>query len=132
VLIVGDKPGKGNVSKHVAFVGAACEPRLVQWLIQMGCSSYNVWLINQVDPTCRHIARGFNLGNKPVIALGKAAQGFLYTCQVSFLGLPHPSGLNRQINDKEAILEELHKAHQYIREVSRGMPVIDGLQLYRN
>lgn len=124
---MGDTPSDNSLSKHVAFVGASCEPRLVTWLIAMGAGSLTVWTINTTDQACIHHARMFNISSKPVVALGKRAQNRLGLLGVAYHGLPHPSGLSRALNDKEGVVKMMQDAHLYIREVLAGKPASDEL-----
>lgn len=55
-----------------------------------------------------------NLAGDRVIALGKTAE---YGCQIlgiPFLAMPHPSGLNRQLNDKEFVARKIEELRKFI------------------
>ena len=52
-------------------------------------------------------------GYDRIIALGNIASEALTKIGVKHFKLPHPSGLNRQINDKKYIKQVLRECHEY-------------------
>lgn len=99
-----------------AFEGAACEPRLREW-IKTVCYGYTYRIFNTSEEgasiwTLWHIDDGDIL-----IALGNNASKWIG--EHKHFKLPHPSGRNRQINDKEFIANKLAKCREYIAKVSR-------------
>lgn len=109
VLIVGDSPSKLNKSPDVAFVGAASYPRLLEWLKRMDIVDYE--LTNSDTAGCRERIRAWS---GPIIALGKEAQARTFGLGKKCVHLPHPSGLNRQINNVDFIEQQLAKARRDI------------------
>ena len=57
-----------------------------------------------------------SLDGDKVVALGRTAE---YGCQIlgiPFLAMPHPSGLNRQLNDKEFVAKKIEELRKFIDE----------------
>lgn len=107
VLIVGDKPSKHNTDPDKAFVGSRCYPRLMEWLRRTGIKDYELINSDTVDQLL--IAM---LWEGPVITLGVKAHNRLL--HVKHASLPHPSGLNRKINDRLWLAEELSSIKLYV------------------
>lgn len=57
--------------------------------------------------------QGTNPGR--IVALGKVAAEVLGALGVSFLEMPHPSGLNRKLNDKEYMARKLEELRSFCR-----------------
>lgn len=112
VLFVGDKPSK-RTDPDAPFKGAACEARLMEWIACLGVNKYEI--INQVDysPSRIGVAR---LKGYIVIALGNNTSKFCGGYE--HFKLPHPSGRNRQINDKSFIINKLEECKKYIHKYS--------------
>jgi hypothetical protein len=53
-------------------------------------------------------------GHDRVVALGNFASKVLQKINVNHFTLPHPSGLNRKLNDKAFELDQLVKCKEYI------------------
>ena len=111
VLIVGDEP----VSKcGTPFKDAKCWPRLESWIKQLSISDY--LLCNRTDEDFSDVAR-FHFG--PIIALGTQASLALTKLEIPFYKLPHPSGLNRLLNDKQFVDNKLKDCKHYIKHWPR-------------
>lgn len=52
--------------------------------------------------------------NHKIITLGRAAEEVLTSLGLSFLAIPHPSGLNRQLNDPEFMGEKIKRLREYL------------------
>lgn len=104
ILIVGDEPSRLNKSKDVAFVGARSEKRLLEWLAYLEIEDYQI-----INSHTNKLKKEIKNHTGPIIALGtKAYKRCLeYHDMVRVFKLPHPSGLNRQVNDKEYIKHQL-------------------------
>lgn len=111
VLIVGDTPSRLNDDPNKAFEGAACYPKLVEWIKAMDITEYE--LINSdTDRDLLYIYEWVG----PIIALGKNAQKRLKRMQVNYIPLPHPSGRNRQLNDRWQVAIWLVEARQKLMQ----------------
>lgn len=112
VLFVGDKPSKLNTHPDIAFVGAACYPRLMAW-----CAELQVKPIF-INRTSDHFETYIlcAIGNKtPVVALGNNASKALQKYDKLYFKLPHPSGLNRQINDEIFVKNQLKACKKWLK-----------------
>lgn len=117
VVFVGDSPSKTNVRADVAFVGAKCFQRLCDWIAAIKPTYY----VCYNSDTTQDIQRIYDLQRSgfTVVALGQVASNRLFDFDIPHLGLPHPSGLNRQINDVEFVQKQLTLIKQSL-EASNG------------
>lgn len=51
-----------------------------------------------------------------VVALGKSAAAALEKLEIEFVEMPHPSGLNRQLNDKQFMADKIEELKKYCEE----------------
>jgi uracil-DNA glycosylase len=112
VVFVGDEPSKTNVSPDVAFVGAKCFNTVVEWIKQLQPDYYiclNSDTISQLSDIKRLEKAGFK-----VVAFGVKASKRLEKMQIPHCVMPHPSGLNRKLNNKQQLALDLYHAHSYI------------------
>lgn len=123
ILFVGDKPSPKMKLGATPFEGAACEARLKEWLANLGLShhayqSNSYFIINQVEieqsPLLLTICKGTG-----IVALGNVASKRLTSMNIPHFKLPHPSGRNRQINDKTFIASKLDECKKYIEEKAK-------------
>lgn len=117
VLFVGDKPSRLNTDPNVAFKGARCESRLLEWLTILNIPYI---LVNRTDSDFYLMANLFYAVNCPIVTLGNNASKALG--KASHFKLPHPSGRNRQINDKAFILAKLEECKKYLEKHSSSKP----------
>lgn len=125
VAFIGDEPSDKNLDKDVAFVGTQSYKRLLGWIAEMGISINHVYLANKRQ--CQFDGRGGMctpegyMSIDAVVALGKEASKLLNRDMVAHFSLPHPSGMNRQINDKEYVAEELRKCREYLLSIQNAI-----------
>jgi len=50
-----------------------------------------------------------------IVALGKTASMALTLLRLPFFEMPHPSGMNRQLNDPKFIAQKLEELQQYVK-----------------
>lgn len=96
-IFIGDAPNKSARSR-TPFVHAKCAPRLQEWIDYLiGNEDYII--VNQSDVSIVDIER-LMIEHKCVnlVALGNKAYSKFK--EIGLFKLPHPSGLNRQINNK--------------------------------
>jgi uracil-DNA glycosylase len=55
-----------------------------------------------------------------IVALGKTAAKALTLLRLPFYEMPHPSGLNRQLNDPEFVARKLKDLKEYILQVEES------------
>lgn len=110
ILIVGDKPSRFNKDPRIAFFGARCEPRLQGWLVKLGIAECKI--INRTDEDFEYYREQARIHSWKVIALGVNASKALKG--VGHFIMPHPSGLNRQINNKHFIDKRIAACRKYL------------------
>lgn len=109
ILFIGDKPSPKMKPGALPFQGAACEPRLKEWIKQI---TFLPIIVNSSEPELLDMVFMFKALNYPIVALGNNASKALK--DIPHFKLPHPSGLNRQINDKEFVALKLAECKSYI------------------
>jgi uracil-DNA glycosylase len=112
IVFVGDKPSSKNVSKNIPFVGAACFTRLVNWINFIKPDFYLI-LNSNLDSEINQIKLLYDLDFK-ILSLGKESYNRLLKNQINSFLLPHPSPLNRQINNEHFVNQVLTEAKRYI------------------
>lgn len=115
VVFVGDQPSATNTVDGIAFVGAACFSRLVDWINAIDADFYICLNSNELT-YMGDIHKLVENADFKVIALGIKAASRLQEFDIDHFMLPHPSGLNRQINDPIAIKTLLMEAQEYVHE----------------
>lgn len=115
VLFVGDKPSAKNLDPNVAFEGTKSGETLKQWCKLMGLHRSDYEAINRVDEFFVECCRSFVKNDKAVVSLGVKAHQALLKAGIPHFPLPHPSGLNRKLNDKNSLSAELARCFQYIK-----------------
>ncbi len=115
VIFIGDKPSAKMRPDAKPFEGAACEARLKEWINELiGLSQYIIYNQSELHFPYPHFFVPF-FCKYPIIALGNNAAKFLQKNQGNYFKLPHPSGLNRQINDKEFITKKLKECKLWLK-----------------
>lgn len=106
-ILVGDEP---TGPSRTPFRHAKCAARLLEWVDYL-IDEDDYVIVNQSDYTYLEFSElciKYNL--PPVVFLGtKAKKKFVH----GFL-LPHPSGLNRQLNDKAKLWLALRRCKAYL------------------
>ena len=132
VIFVGDKPSKTNIDPDVAFVGTKSYDKLCSWIPKLDISLNDIVICNKKDiksnsyknpknvndfrfeiTTNVHIPFDPKKGDK-VIALGAQAALYLDDIECEHFMLPHPSGLNRKLNDKKFEAKILRECREFI------------------
>jgi hypothetical protein len=121
IYIIADRPTKQNVSEKVPLVGTQSYKTLLKWCGDMDIDVTRVRFFNQSDRpfsnefSLHSIRNGVDAGHIRVIALGKNAMDYLLALDLNeFFVLPHPSGLNRALNDKKALQHRLYQCRSYV------------------
>lgn len=116
LLLVGDKPSKKNANPRIAFVGTVSGKRLMQWFLPMFPNKPQISMVNRTDPDFSVILIRATLKGYKIIALGdNAAKALAHAGVYNFFKLPHPSGRNRLLNNKEYVDEVLLKCKLWIQ-----------------
>jgi len=121
IVFVGDKPSSKNISPYIPFVGTQSYKRLLEWIWEMDIDISRVKLCNKdfIDGTYEdfYIALG-NEAEKAikdtVFCVWNWKKGVEMEIKPYYFKLPHPSGLNRKINDKKFIKQELTKCKEWL------------------
>lgn len=124
IIFVGDKPSKKNIDPEVAFVGTKSYKTVLDWIYEMKIDVTHTVLCNKTDVKARAYGIEVNPANygldlhheDRVIALGEEASKYLDKINVNHFKLPHPSGLNRKLNDKKWLKKELKKCYKWINQ----------------
>lgn len=117
LLLVGDKPSSKNKDPHIAFIGTKSHKRIEEWLELILEEEADIIMINQSDPNFTSHLIYATLHQYRIIALGEvAAIALANNGVVNFFKLPHPSGRNRKLNDKNYIADALRKCKHWIAE----------------
>lgn len=114
VLFIGLNPTKAKYRKGCAWY------RLHDWIEDMGIDifaftnlSFDPWWDGKMNDDLYQIVSKSVEGHK-VVALGGKVSKVLNRLNVDHFMLPHPSPLNRQINDTVYISDQLKKCLEYI------------------
>jgi len=115
LLLVGDKPSSKNTDSAIAFIGTASHTRLQKWLAVILDNEAKIQLINRVDPRFDQHLIYATLNSFQIIALGEEASKALIAYGVTnFFKLPHPSGRNRKLNDKQYEMKILQECKTWL------------------
>jgi uracil-DNA glycosylase family 4 len=126
VLFVGSNPGQAS-QVDVAFHGSTKSSKiLTSWIQDVNGCRMHINVLNEKTPNNRPLKRSEIKLNLPqlkeqlrciqprrVVALGKTAAFALRSIGVEFFEMPHPSGRNRQLNDKEWAAQKIKEMTDY-------------------
>lgn len=112
-LFIGMNPTKARYRKGCAFY------RLMDWIDEMdlgivaftNLSHDPYWNKRSVDP---HFLLAGTVKHTKVVALGGMVSKVLTKLNIDHYTLPHPSPLNRQINDRDFIRKKLEECRNYL------------------
>jgi hypothetical protein len=110
VVFVGDEPSRLNRNIDIAFVGAKCFPTLVDWIKQLSIDYYVC--INSNKPSDIDKIHCLAKNGFKIVALGNKASKRLKN--LVHYKLPHPSGLNRKLNNKQELALYLLNCNDYL------------------
>ena len=112
VVFVGDEPSRTNIDKTIPFVGARCFNTFISWVNKFDVDYYIV-LNSHTKTDLLKVKKLVREGFK-VLAVGRKASDRLYKFDVKHEYIPHPSGLNRQLNDDRLSDLNLDNVFQYL------------------
>lgn len=110
IIFVGDKPSPKMKPGANPFEGARCEGTFKRWVDSLGLKEVEV--VNQCDHDIQYFHCAYLSGNR-FVALGNNASKALK--EIPHFRLPHPSGKNRQLNNKDFVDKALEDCYNYIR-----------------
>jgi uracil-DNA glycosylase len=128
ILVVGQSPSKRNKDKGVPFEGTRSGINLWQWLETIDPDSLAEFdFVNCSDEVdykfkpkdIEDIAERVKLVLREhrydkIITLGKVAGMVMDKAGIKHYSLPHPSGLNRKLNDKTWLAEQVQHCKSYV------------------
>lgn len=121
VYFVADKPSKDNVSQTVPLVGTQSYKTLLVWIGEMNIDISRVRMYNQSDApfsnalTRASLNRAIDLRQICMIALGQKAATYLKKAGIeNYLMLPHPSGRNRLLNNRDFVDNMLTNCKHFV------------------
>ena len=116
ILIVGSNPSKRGVASSTLR-------NLYKWMDRIGIKHFSFTNLSTVrTPNNRPLRKSeYQLERlctecqnyDTILGLGKAASNALTWLNINHFCLPHPSGLNRQLNDKEFMNDRLNQLSAY-------------------
>ena len=135
VLFIGSNPSQRSTSIEAFWTDTKSSAILRSWIDKMespiGTTFHYGNSCNHVTPNNRplkvseiragsEILRQLIESIKPthIVALGKTATKALMILDVSFLEFPHPSGLNRKLNDPKYVEDRLKELSEYLAQPS--------------
>jgi len=134
IIFVGCNPSPKNADSRVPFVGTRSGSIFFRWTEELGLSRDQYEIINvsskvtkssaqvkKSDISLEQVAKAILLlsGKKTkIITLGTMAAWALEQLKIDHFSLPHPSGLNRKLNDKNFAKEQLRLCKKYLRSDS--------------
>jgi hypothetical protein len=113
-VFVGDEPSRLNVNSNIAFVGSKSFATLVDWINHLRPDFYvckNSHTEDDLYDVRTLVKNGFK-----AIALGNKASVRLEKLGIKHYKMPHPSGLNRKLNDPTVVFNSLICAFTFLRE----------------
>lgn len=112
VVFVGDSASRLNKDKDIAFVGANCYPRLLDWIKQLKVNDYELinsdknYLLATVYHLYKHGYKVVSLGNKAAKRLDKY--------NINYFKMDHPSFRNRKLNNPIYINNKLQECEIWL------------------
>jgi len=128
VLFVGSSPSRKNTISWIPFVGTKSAKTLKSWMLELGVQGK----VMNAYPTVNHAQNISNLFRlkaaadrfDKIIALGDTAHKALLDANIEHFVLPHPSGLNRKLNDKQYVQQILDKCRIFLHSKNLKSEVI--------
>ncbi len=111
ILFVGDSPSPKMKPDAPAFAGAVCEPRLEAW-ISIVAKEHEYYIVNKTNPAFLAILYLAKTTGAKIVALGNNASKALG--DTYHFKLPHPSGRNRQLNNKQFVAKKLKECKKWL------------------
>ena len=116
IVFVGDKPSKKNLDPAIPFVGTKSYKTLLEWIWRLNVDISRVTLLNKHQVEWPQFSKLTSRDPHYVfIALGNEASKKLTSLNMEHFKLPHPSGLNRKINDKKYLDKVLKECKNYLK-----------------
>lgn len=122
IVFVGDKPSDKNIDPNIPFVGTQSYKTLLNWIWEMDIDISQVRLCNKDFINGTYEDWFIALGNEAEKAL-KAKKFYVWNhikeaeeiIEPQIFKLPHPSGLNRKLNDKDYVTKILSDCKYWLK-----------------
>jgi uracil-DNA glycosylase len=122
IIFVGDKPSNKNKCPSIPFVGTQSYKRLLEWIWIMDIDISQVRLCNKDFIHGTYEDWYIPLGNEAEKAV-KERLFFVWNWKKQkeeiiepyYFKLPHPSGLNRKLNDKKWLNQQLKECKEWLQ-----------------
>lgn len=131
IVFLGSNPSKASSSIVPFWHDTKSTKVLKSWISQLTLSSYDrvvyMNVVNQPTPNNRplkvseikaalpslseHLA---NIGASHIVTVGKTAAKAMTLLRCKHHAMPHTSGLNRQLNDKNFVEEKIKRLGEYL------------------
>lgn len=139
VIFVGSNPAEASPDPSIPFAGTRSGKTLQEWMQAIGVDAATMVNVSaakteknrklrvseyELERLRSELHWGIDYySHATVIALGETAADALRRLDVSFFKLPHPSGRNRKLNDKEYVSRVLEECRQFVsgRDETRGI-----------
>lgn len=115
ILVVGMNPSSAKVTKGSAWY------KLHAWMDQLGIDRWAFTNLSDDPKWDRKLGEEFIYtlrrscrGHDKVLALGNLSSEALSLIDVRHFKMPHPSGLNRKLNNPEFVKEMLNECRTYL------------------
>lgn len=109
IVIIGDRSSKHNLDKNVPFVGTKSFKTLQAWIKALELQDYQIY-----NAYTEHGTANILPSEGIFIALGANASKALKGRQ--HFKLPHPSGLNRKLNNKIWLQQQLEACRLWLNK----------------
>lgn len=133
ILFIGSNPSNASQTTHPFSATTKSGKTLKEWIerldISCRCLYCNVSDIKtvsnrplttkEIKNNLEHLKDKINQsGCTHVVAVGRTAEKALTLLRANFYVLPHPSGLNRQLNDPKIIEEKINGLREFLTRSS--------------
>lgn len=131
IIFLGSNPSQRSISIKPFWRDTKSMQVISNWLDMLNLGEEEIYFMNVSDTTTPNNrplkiseikASLPMLSNKindvipeKIIALGKTAEKALTLLRIPHFAMPHPSGLNRQLNNKEFIEEKIKSLQEYLQ-----------------
>lgn len=114
IVFIGDRPSMKNLDTNVPFVGTQSYRRLLEWIWKMDIDISQVVMHTKDSLWLHNLRHNANYGSDKVICLGNKSSDLLGKHGVHHYKLPHPSGLNRKLNDGKWLDKQLRECKKWL------------------
>lgn len=123
VLIVGSNPSQASPDNSAFHPSTKSRKTIDKWFAGIPADLHFINVSNektennkplnshQINPIRTQLE---SFKNYKIIAVGKTAENVLKHAQIDHFAMPHPSGRNRKLNDRDYIRNKLAELNKYV------------------